>query len=330
MIRTKTYSHIQEEHQFQDFIGKSEPMQRTYEAIRQVADTNINVLVRGESGTGKELAARALVHLSRRADKPYIRLNCAALPESLIESELFGSERGAFTGANESRPGQIELADGGTLFLDEIATLPTSLQTKLLRVLEERQVQRLGGRTPRKIDFRLICATNQPLEQMVSAGEFREDLFFRIDVVPIHLPSLRHRSGDIPVLCEHFLQIHCAGNRLHKKRFAAEAIEALEDWRWPGNVRELENLVQRLIVTVADEEIGAQHLPFVRVVADRRPEDTVLIPEGGIDFDRVIEQREVALLTAALRQADGSKTSAGRLLKLNTQRVKYLCRKHNL
>ncbi len=330
MIQAKTYSHIHNEHQFQDFIGKSEPMQLAYKSIRQVADTNMNVLVRGESGTGKELAARALVHLSRRADKPYIRLNCAALPETLIESELFGSERGAFTGANESRPGQIELADGGTLFLDEIATLPMSLQTKLLRVLEERQVQRLGGRTPRKIDFRLICATNQPLEQMVSAGEFREDLFFRIHVVPIQLPSLRHRVGDVPLLCEHFLQIHCAGNRLAKKRFAAEALQSLEDWRWPGNVRELENLVQRLIVTVTEEEIGPGHLPFVKPDTETRSEDHAVIPAGGIDFDRVIEAKEIALLTEALRQARGSKTAAGRLLSLNTQRVKYLCRKHAL
>ncbi len=330
MIRAKTYSHIDDKHQFQDFIGGSEPMQRAYEAIRQVADTNMNVLVRGESGTGKELAARALVNLSRRADKPYIRLNCAALPESLIESELFGSERGAFTGAHESRPGQIELADGGTLFLDEIATLPVTLQTKLLRVLEERQVQRLGARTPRKIDFRLICATNQPLEQMVSAGEFREDLFFRIHVVPIHLPSLRHRSGDIPLLCEHLLQTHCAGNGLGKKRFAVKAIQALEECHWPGNVRELENLVQRLIVTVSEEEIGVEHLSFVRPHAGGKSEETSPIPEGGIDFDRVIEQKEIALLTVALRQVAGSKTAAGRLLGLNTQRVKYLCRKHNL
>ena len=329
-MQAKIYSHIHEEHQFQDFIGKSEPMKRTYEAIMQVADTNMNVLVRGESGTGKELAARALVQLSRRANKPYIRLNCAVLPESLIESELFGSERGAFTGANESRPGQIELADEGTLFLDEIATLPTSLQTKLLRVLEERHVQRLGGRAPRKVDFRLICATNQPLERMVSAGEFREDLFYRIHVVPIHLPPLRHRSGDISLLCEHFLQIHCARNQLQMKGFAAEAIQAFDNWRWPGNVRELENLVQRLIVTVREDVICAQHLPFLNSSDESKSEDPVMIPKGGIDFDREIERREVALLTAALRLASGSKTAASRLLSLNTQRVKYLCRKHNL
>ncbi len=170
-------------------------MRNAYDAIRQVAGSQINVLIRGESGTGKELAARAVVALSQRADKPFIRLNCAALPENLIESELFGSERGAFTGATESRPGQIELADKGTLFLDEIATLAVDLQTKLLRVLEDRQVQRLGGRTHRKIDFRLICATNEPLEEMVRAGRFREDLYYRVNVVPIQLPALARTRG---------------------------------------------------------------------------------------------------------------------------------------
>src|ERR1700724_3617405 len=167
-----------ENSRLQDFIGNSEPMRMVYDAIQQVADSSINVLIRGESGTGKELVARALVALGRRAKKPYIRLNCAALPENLIESELFGSEKGAFTGATESRPGQIELADTGTIFLDEIATLGLPLQTKLLRLLEDRQVQRLGGRSMRKIDFRLICATNEPLEEMVRTGRFREELYY--------------------------------------------------------------------------------------------------------------------------------------------------------
>jgi DNA-binding NtrC family response regulator len=211
--RRALQQHAMESSRFQDFIGASEPMRMVYDAIQQVADSSINVLIRGESGTGKELVARALVALSRRARKPYVRLNCAALPENLIESELFGSERGAFTGATESRPGQIELADQGTLFLDEIATLTMPLQTKLLRVLEDHQVQRLGGRTLRKIDFRLICATNEPLEEMARTGRFREDLYYRIHVVPIQLPPLRERTGDIPLLCEHFLQIHCRSSK---------------------------------------------------------------------------------------------------------------------
>ena len=227
-------------------------MRNAYDAIRQVAGSNVNVLIRGESGTGKELAARAIVALSQRAEKPFIRLNCAALPENLIESELFGSERGAFTGATESRPGQIELADRGTLFLDEIATLAVDLQTKLLRVLEDRQVQRLGGRTYRKIDFRLICATHEPLEEMVRAGRFREDLYYRVNVVPIQLPALREREGDISLLCRHFLAVHCAANGKGEKYLSEEALAAFEEHTWPGNVRELENLIQRLVVTVRE------------------------------------------------------------------------------
>ena len=315
---------------FQDFVGASGPMRFVYDAIQQVADSNINVLIRGESGTGKELAARAIVALSRRANKPYIRLNCAALPESLIESELFGSERGAFTGATESRPGQIELADGGTLFLDEIATLSLPLQTKLLRVLEDHQVQRLGGRTLRKIDFRLICATNEPLEEMARTGRFREDLYYRIHVVPIHLPPLRERAGDIPLLSEFFLQMHCVANGLPVKRFAADALSVFEEHSWPGNVRELENLIQRLVITVRGEEIRAQSLPPRLVASSLAAQEAALLPQEGTDFDAEIQRVEKALLTAALRRTEGSKAAAARLLQLDGQRIKYLCRKYSL
>jgi DNA-binding NtrC family response regulator len=315
---------------FQDFVGASGPMRFVYDAIQQVADSNINVLIRGESGTGKELAARAIVALSRRANKPYIRLNCAALPENLIESELFGSERGAFTGATEARPGQIELADGGTLFLDEIATLTLPLQTKLLRVLEDHQVQRLGGRTLRKIDFRLICATNEPLEEMARTGRFREDLYYRIHVVPIHLPPLRERAGDIPLLCEYFLQMHCVANGLPVKRLAADALSVFEEHSWPGNVRELENLIQRLVITVRGEEIRAQNLPPRLVASSLAAQEAVLLPQEGTDFDAEIQRVEKALLTAALRRTEGSKAAAARLLRLDGQRIKYLCRKYSL
>ena len=319
-----------ESSRFQDFIGASEPMRMVYEAIQQVADSSINVLVRGESGTGKELVARALVALSRRAKKPYIRLNCAALPENLIESELFGSEKGAFTGATESRPGQIELADQGTLFLDEIATLTLPLQTKLLRVLEDHQVQRLGGRALRKIDFRLICATNEPLEEMARTGRFREDLFYRIHVVPILLPPLRERNGDLPLLCKHFLQIHCGANGLPLKRLTLEALQVLEEHSWPGNVRELENLVQRLVVTVRGEEIKASHLPSSLLAQSYAVQEKILLPDGGTNFDEEVERFEVALLTTAIKRSEGSKAAAARLLHLDVQRMKYLCRKYSL
>jgi DNA-binding NtrC family response regulator len=315
---------------FQDFIGASEPMRLVYDAIQQIAASNINVLIRGESGTGKELAARAIVALSRRANKPYIRLNCAALPENLIESELFGSERGAFTGATESRPGHIEMADGGTLFLDEIATLSVPLQTKLLRVLEDHHVQRLGGRTFRKIDFRLICATNEPLEKMVREGKFREDLYYRIHVIPIQIPPLRERSGDIPLLCEHFLQVHCTANSVPVKGISKDALAALEEHNWPGNVRELENLIQRLVITTRGSEIMPANLPPRVVERSLAASEAILLPEGGTDFDGQIRQLEVALLTTALRRGEGSKTTAARLLNVDVQRMKYLCRKYSL
>ena len=321
---------VLEASRFQDFIGSSEPMRLAYDAIRQVAGSNVNVLIRGESGTGKELAARAIVALSRRSEKPFVRLNCAALPESLIESELFGSERGAFTGATESRPGQIELADGGTLFLDEIATLPVDLQTKLLRVLEDRQVQRLGGRTHRKIDFRLICATNEPLENMVRAGRFREDLYYRINVVPIQLPALRERQGDIPLLCRHFLEVHCAANGLAVKSLTEEALAAFEEHTWPGNVRELENLIQRLVVTVRGDVIDAKDLPPRVVRESVTAQEAILVPAEGADFDLEIRKMEIALLTTALRRSAGSKAAAARLLNIDGQRIKYLCRKYSL
>ena len=329
-VEAAKLSQALEASRFQDFIGSSEPMRLVYDAIRQVAGSNVNVLIRGESGTGKELAARAIVALSTRSAKAFIRLNCAALPESLIESELFGSERGAFTGAAESRPGQIELADGGTLFLDEIATLPVDLQTKLLRVLEDRQVQRLGGRTHRKIDFRLICATNEPLEQMVRAGRFREDLYYRVNVVPIQLPPLRERPGDIPLLCRHFLQVHCAANGSGPKYLNEEALSALEEHAWPGNVRELDNLIQRMVISVKGDEIGAADVAPRILAQSARAQEAILVPPEGCVFDDQIQQMEIALLTTALHRSGGSKAAAARLLHLDTQRMKYLCRKYSL
>ena len=319
-----------ESSRFQGFVGASEPMRLVYDAIQQVAGSSINVLIRGESGTGKELAAQAIVSLSSRANKPYIRLNCAALPENLIESELFGSERGAFTGATESRPGQIELADGGTLFLDEIATLSVALQTKLLRVLEDHQVQRLGGRAHRKIDFRLICATNEPLEELVRTGRFREDLYYRIHVVPIQLPPLRERNGDIPLLCEYFLEVHCVANGLRIKQLTPDALSVLEEHTWPGNVRELENLIQRLVVTVRGDEIGVTQLPPRVLAQSIAAQEAILLPAEGADFDEEISRLEVALLTTALSRTGGSKAAAARLLKIDGQRIKYLCRKYSL
>jgi DNA-binding NtrC family response regulator len=312
-------------------IGASEPMQRLYDAVLRVADSHTTVIIRGESGTGKELVARAIVEKGPRANQPFISLNCAALPENLIEDELFGHEKGAFTGAVTSRPGHIEMAHGGTLFLDEIATLPIALQTKLLRVLEDRAVQRLGGSALKKIDFRLLTATNEHLEEMVRTGRFREDLYYRIHVVPIHVPPLRERTGDIALLADHFLRMYCTANELpHVKRLDMETLEVLEEGPWPGNIRELENLIQRLVIMVEDKTICAYHLPEQMLFTSARRHESLLIPPEGIDFDREMERIEAAYLRAALLRANGKKTGAADLLRINDQRMKYLCRKYKI
>jgi DNA-binding NtrC family response regulator len=323
-------SELQGRYSFYELIGGSEPMLRVYEAIKRVADSTTTIMIRGESGTGKELVAKSIVAAGARSGKPFVSVNCAALPDSLIDAELFGYEKGAFTGALNAKPGQFELAHGGTIFLDEIGTLGLDLQSKLLRVLEEQTIQRLGGKSPRKIDFRLITATNEPLEEMVEAGRFRQDLYYRINVVPIFLPPLRERDGDVAVLAEHFLRMYCAANKLPGKRFDLEALDILEENPWPGNVRELENLVQRLVLMVDGDVIGPNHLPRQILYQSASQNEALLIPDEGIDFDREMERIEQAYLKAALRRAGGRKVTAAALLKVNGQRMKYLCRKYGI
>ncbi len=315
---------------FCELIGGSEAIRRVYDAILRVANSDVTVMIRGESGTGKELVARSIVRLSTRANRPFISLNCAALPEALIDAELFGHEKGAFTGAHISRAGQIEQADGGTLFLDEIATLGLELQSKLLRVLESHTVQRLGGRSTKRVDFRLLTATNENLEEMVQAGRFREDLYYRINVVPIFIPPLRERREDIPLLADHFLRIHCASNRLPLKRLDPEVIEILEEYTWKGNVRELENLIQRLVLMVQTSIILPKDLPQQVLYASTAKQEALLIPDGGIDFDEEIARIEVAYLQAALGRAGGKKVAAAGLLHIDPQKMKYLCRKYKI
>jgi transcriptional regulator with PAS, ATPase and Fis domain len=311
-------------------IGGSEPMRRVYDAIKRVAESTSTVLIRGESGTGKELVAKAIVALGPRAQKPFVSINCAALPENLIETELFGHEKGAFTDARTARAGHIELANTGTLLLDEIATLGLALQSKLLRVLEDRVVTRIGGHTARKIDFRLIAATNEDLEEMVQAGRFREDLYYRINVVPIALPALRDRPGDVPLLVDHFLRFYCGSNHVPLKRLAPEVMQILEEDAWPGNVRELENLMQRLVLMVDGPEVKVQHLPQRLLYNSATSQESLLIPEGGVSFDEEIAKIEVAYLTAALRRSGGSKIGAARLLQVDKQKMHYLCRKYGV
>jgi DNA-binding NtrC family response regulator len=315
---------------FCGLVGGSDAMRRLYRAVEAVAGSNASVVIRGESGSGKELVAQAIVQSGERSDRPYICLNCSALPDTLIESELFGYERGAFTGADSAKPGMIELAHGGTLFLDEITTLPLALQTKLLRVLQEHSVQRLGGRSAKKIDFRLITATNEDLEDLVQKGRFREDLYYRINVVPIVVPPLRERRGDIPLLAEHFLRMHCAANKKPVAQLQQEIIEILEGYSWPGNVRELDNIIQRLVVMNYGPVIAAHHLPQQVLASSVASQEAILIPEGGVHFDAEIERIEIAYLRAALHRTGGKKSAAAQLLHLDGQRMKYLCRKLKL
>ncbi len=315
---------------FCSLIGGSAAMQKIYQAIQAVAGSNTSVVLRGESGTGKELIAQAIVQSGGRAEKPYVCLNCSALPETLIESELFGYEKGAFTGADMATPGLIETAHGGTLFLDEITSLNPNLQSKLLRTLQEHSVQRLGGRSTRKIDFRLICATNEDLEDMVRKGRFREDLYYRINVVPIFIPPLRERHGDLALLVDHFLRVYCASAKKPVKLMQPEVMEILDDYAWPGNVRELENVIQRLVVMNDSQVITAEQLPQMLLYSSTASQEAILIPEEGVDFDAEMQRIEIAYLNAALRRTGGKKTAAAALLRIDQQRMKYLCRKLGL
>ncbi len=314
-----------------DFIGATDAMRHVFDSISRVAKASTNVIIRGESGVGKELVARALHEQSPRKSRAFVSVNCAALPEGLMEAELFGYEKGAFTGAVAAKEGRVELAHQGTLFLDEIATLTLPLQSKLLRVLEERALTRLGGKKSIKIDFRLISATNEDLEEMVRKDLFREDLYYRIHVVPIFVPALRERVEDIPVLAEYFTQIYSAANGMPTKRIADEAMLALKRYAWPGNVRELENTIQRLIIMSDGETVQLKDLPGEIVqAAGQDPRNRFKLPAAGIKLDREIEAFESRWVKEALEQSKNVKSEAARLLGVDRNRLNYLCRKYNL
>ena len=314
-----------------DLVGSTEAMRHVFDTIRRIAPSNTTVVIRGESGTGKELVSRAIHMHSGRRSGPFISVNCAALPEGLMEAELFGYEKGAFTGAGATKEGRVELAHRGTLFLDEIGTLPPSLQSKLLRVLEEHTLIRLGGKKPIKVDFRLISATNENLEEAVRKGTFREDLYYRIHVVPIFVPPLRERLDDIPLLIEYFLRVYCAANSLATMKISHDALQVLRRYPWPGNVRELENVVQRLVLMTEHEEIGIDDLPpDILDTAGRPARSRQSIPSSGFHLDEQVDAYERSLVETALEQAGGVKVRAARLLGVDANRMKYLCRKHGL
>jgi len=314
-----------------DFIGTTDAMHHLFDSIKRIARATTNVVIRGESGVGKELVARAIHDQSPRRSRAFVSVNCAALPETLMESELFGYEKGAFTGAVATKEGRIEVAHQGTLFLDEIATLTLPLQSKLLRVLEDRSLTRLGGKKSIRVDFRLISATNEDLEEMTRQGRFREDLYYRIHVVPIFVPALRERVEDIPALAEYFISVYCAANSIPAKRIADDALSALKRYPWPGNVRELENSIQRLVVMTDGDTISLNDLPPEMIHASGRDsKGRFRLPADGIDLDKELEAFERRWLQEALQHAKQAKSEAARLLGVDRNRLNYLCRKHGL
>jgi DNA-binding NtrC family response regulator len=314
-----------------DLLGSTDAMRDLFESIKRVARSNATVAIRGESGSGKELVARAIHDHSPRRDRTFVSVNCAALPETLMESELFGYEKGAFTGATAPKEGRIEAAHHGTLFLDEIGTLGLSLQSKLLRILEDQTLMRLGGKKPIRVDFRLVTATNEDLERAVQEGRFREDLYYRIHVVPLFVPPLRERADDIPLLVEYFVNLHCVTNRFPPKRVDEDAMQALKHYHWPGNVRELENVIQRVVVMTEDDLITLNSLPRdIRETTERFAHDKLHIPASGINIEEEVAIFEKHLIELAISEAHGIKAHAARLLGLNKEKMKYLCRKYSL
>jgi DNA-binding NtrC family response regulator len=315
-----------------DFIGSTDAMRHVFDSVKRMARTTTNVIIRGESGVGKELVARALHDKSPRRNRAFVSVNCAALPETLMEAELFGYEKGAFTGAVAMKEGRVEMAHEGTLFLDEIATLTPALQSKLLRLLEERALTRLGGKKSIRVDFRLISATNEDLEEMTRQGRFREDLYYRIHVVPIFVPALRERIEDIPLLADYFVRVYCAANGLPAKRIADDAMLALKRYSWPGNVRELENAIQRLIIMTDGDSISLNDLPpeIVQAAGRDAARGRFNLPADGIDLDKELEAFERRWVQEALQQAKEGKFEAARLLGVDRNRLNYLCRKYGL
>jgi DNA-binding NtrC family response regulator len=309
---------LQGRFEFSNIIGSSPAMNLVFERMSRIVKTDSTVLVTGESGTGKELVARALHYNGTRRERPFIAVNCSAIPETLLESELFGHVRGAFTGAIKDKPGKFEAANHGTIFLDEIGTLPLHLQAKLLRVLQEQEVERVGATKPVKLHVRVVSATNADLEDMVKRGEFREDLFYRLNVIPLHLPPLRERQQDIAFLTAFFLEKQC---RLMGRQLCTinkQALEILERYSWPGNVRELENLIERMVALTDASIITEDDIPS-KIVAEKANSESqyITMPSGGVDLVATVSRIEQQLISQALESAGGVKAQAAALLGIN-------------
>jgi DNA-binding NtrC family response regulator len=306
-------------YKFDNIIGNSPAIQQVFARMEKILVTDSTVLILGESGTGKELVARAIHFNGPRKEKPFIAINCGAIPADLLESELFGHMRGSFTGAVADKPGKFELANKGTIFLDEIGTMPQQLQMKLLRVLQEEEVERVGSTSRTKLDVRVISATNADLDDRVRRGEFREDLYYRLNVIPIHLPPLRDRREDIPLLAKHFLRKICIDMRRPVLEITPEAVRALEAYEWPGNVREMENVIERAVALTDSEIIDRQDLPsqIGGVSQENSHFPTMRIPGDGIDLAETIALIEKALIKQAMEKSSNIKARAASLLNIN-------------
>lgn len=305
---------LRNRYQFEQIVGKSRKMRDIFDLIEQVAPSKSTILITGESGTGKELFANAIYQRSDRSEKPFVKVSCAALSEGLLESELFGHEKGAYTGAWDSKKGRFEMADGGTLFLDEIGDICGRTQIKLLRVLQEREFERVGGRKTIKVDVRLITATNQNLFQLVEEGRFREDLFYRLNVITIHLPPLRERREDIPLLIEYFVERFCKENNKEIKSVTPEVLNVLCEYSWPGNIRELTNCIESAVVRTVDKNITLSAIP-AHIKQETCPQDNKIVLPVGKTMEEI--EREVIIKT--LNAVSGNKARAARMLQIGTK-----------
>jgi DNA-binding NtrC family response regulator len=308
---------LRSKYRFENVVGTSSPLRSVLDLVAKVAETDSTVLITGESGTGKELIARALHYNRRRAERRLVTVNCGAIPEELLESELFGHVKGAFTSAVSQREGRFALADGGTIFLDEIGDMSPNLQVKLLRVLQDRTFEPVGSSKSMTVDVRVVAATNQNLETAIRTGRFREDLYYRLNVIPIEVPPLRQRRDDIPLLAQHFLDVMHQERGTRVDSISDEGMALLCRYDWPGNVRELENLIERLSVLRGEGEIGPEDLPAVMRGRPVTAASAPAIPEDGLDFREVVDRFESELIRQALQQTQGNKNRAAQLLGLN-------------
>jgi two-component system response regulator PilR (NtrC family) len=313
-------------------IGSSSKMKEILSLVSRIAETASTVMISGESGTGKEMIARAIHYNSPRRDRAFVSINCGALPDELLESELFGHMRGSFTGATANKKGLFEVADGGTVFLDEVGEMSPAMQIKLLRVLQERTIRRVGGTDEIPVDVRVITATNQQLEEMVRERTFREDLFYRINVIPVRTPSLRERTDDIPELADHFLRKYGAQMGKRVEGFQPEALSALGRYRWPGNVRELENVIERAVALESTARVRPESLPMeVRLPqAPPRTDDDPAIPSAGLDLEEHLEERRRRFMLDALERCDGVQSHAAKLLGMSFRSFRYFAKKYGV